>query len=117
MTRSRSPACLQALAALLLALFASSCSFVFVKGPPEDPEPGGEIECTSSLLVPTLDVAFITLSLLAASAETGEAIGANDVLAGTPWLVSALYGSIQATRCRNAREEAARELGSGAPPD
>lgn len=91
---------------LAMALSMSSCSFAFVKGPSDAREPDAEVECTSSFLVPLLDVVFVAAGLSAAAAERPEGIGAQDVVSGVPWLVSALYGSIQASRCREAREEA-----------
>lgn len=91
---------------LALILSVSSCSFAFVRGPPARTAADSTDECTSSFLVPALDVAFLGLALAATAAESTDGIEKGDVAAGAPWLVSALYGVIQVTRCRAAGSEA-----------
>ncbi|MDP8999666.1 MAG: hypothetical protein M3O46_06100, partial [Myxococcota bacterium] len=58
----------------ILALECSGCSFLFVKGPPSEPENSRLIECTSSRVAPAFDALFGGLEVI----RTGVAVAASD---------------------------------------
>lgn len=60
---------------LCLALTASGCSFAFVDGPPENHRQMPMFECTTSRVVPVLDVIWTVLqagNLAVAASSTDE---------------------------------------------
>ena len=59
--------------ALLPSLLAAGCSLVFVKGPPDPPEPSEEPSCTTSKVLPVLDaIGGTVLGIVAIAALAGD---------------------------------------------
>lgn len=98
----------------------SGCSFGLVRGPPGGHQEMRGFGCTSSYVMPVLDV----LGLGLGAAVTARQILNEDVQdpRARDWAVlsvgvgSAIYGFTQAARCRSAQSELRRRLNAGSPP-
>jgi hypothetical protein len=97
---------------------SSGCSFLFVKGPPSQPQHAPVIDCTTSKVAPVLDSVFGVLEvvrIVAAAAASDSAyqnasipreadIGLGLAFAAL-FIGSATYGGIQTGRCADLKEK------------
>jgi hypothetical protein len=104
------------LAAFLLALGISGCSFIFVRGPPSERPQSGAVDCTSSVVAPVLDLIWAGLNGTGAvqAISTDQATWNRQTTTsrdavigiGLTWLVvsgaSAIYGFKTTDACRQA---------------
>lgn len=100
----------------LLLVGLTACSFATLKRVPGDYSKGDELECTSELSSPLIDMSATVLSGLLAisllSAEPGSREKELDTAGYTALALSlglgasAVYGAFQVNRCRRARREA-----------
>ena len=91
-------------AAVLPLLLAAGCSVVFVKGPPDPHEPSVEPHCTTSRVVPVLDVlgsaALGVGSAVAFSGAEGPGpsfgpdMSERNAEQHRPWAIGMLVGSL-----------------------
>jgi hypothetical protein len=125
----------------LLAVGASGCSFVFVRGPPDRPiAPDAKLECSTSRLAPGADlVAGLGSFVLAGIVRNipprthpninpveGAEIAPVFVGLGVVWVASSLFGFVKSNSCLDVmqaqracfagRAEACRLLLEPAPP-
>jgi hypothetical protein len=105
--------------AVALALTASGCSLVFVRGPtPATPAAEGSQSCTQSRAAPIVDVALgglpasggLILGLMCVSTEfcreeNPEVLGGSllALAVGVPLLISAMVGFDRVDRCEEAQ--------------
>ena len=113
---------------IAVLLFQSGCSFLFVKGPPEQHAQMASFDCSESHAWPVIDTIWAGLNGLGAINASSDNMTPNQsqvVAVGVSWLVvsgiSAIYGFSQVSACNNARrqreERYQRSMGvSGAPP-
>lgn len=108
---------------LASAMFATSCSFLFVSGPPPHDQRIGRFDCTTTMAAPVVDGVLAALQVLglvwAASksdAEVREAAGIprdNAIGVSISWAIlytaSAVHGASRVSDCRDA-------LGTDEPP-
>ncbi len=106
------------LAAAALALSASGCSFIVVRGPPRDTPPGRVPHCTSVPIAPVVDTGLFGLAVLGAvvahqrlGEPDGGAFPNNDflrmqrtfsILGAVLEAAAAGYGYIEVASCRRA---------------
>ena len=112
-------------AACLCALMLSSCSFVFVSGPPELGPPGAAVppaSCTTSNAAPVVDSVLAGIQGLGAigaftSDEVDDDIrvplGAGELVIGALFLASAVVGTNRIAACQEYRVAAEEANQSG----
>jgi hypothetical protein len=118
---------------MVALLFHSGCSFLFVKGPPEQHAQMSSFDCSESNAWPVIDTIWAGLNGLGAISASndsttpspGQPSHSQVVAVGVSWLVvsgiSAIYGFSKVSTCNDARrqreERYQRAAGvSGAPP-
>lgn len=120
--RNRGP--LRILRLVTLASFCGGCSFVFVDGPPpkhEKAPPQRSVDCTTGPAAPVLDTIFGTnaagAAVLALATEgSSDKVRAGSSLAAAAFITSAVYGYINTSACREAKEERLIRLLRGPGP-
>jgi hypothetical protein len=103
-------------------LVSTGCSFLFVKGPPDDPTSGRSFDCTSSRVAPALDTIFGGLEVVRVGVDTAVADSAfqgapigkgEDIAFGTVFaalfLGSAIYGYNATMKCSAASHGESRQ--------
>lgn len=105
---------LTTMAMFCAAFIGSGCSFLFVNGPPAHHEQMRYFDCSSSNVIPVLDVIWAGLNGLGAanafSKDEDEMENRNTVIAvGFMWLAvsgaSAIYGFTTVADCKGAKEK------------
>lgn len=116
-------------AAVILSVAGSGCSFLFVNGPPPDHKTSTFFDCTSSNTIPFVDVAFAAGSVLEAveggtgvqsqgydtttTSRTGEAVTFG--VTAAVLAASAAYGFNKTSQCREALADLVRRTPPAAP--
>jgi hypothetical protein len=97
---------------IVALLFHSGCSFLFVKGPPEQHAQMWTFDCSESNAFPILDTIWAGLNGLGAITAAGDSTTPNQtqvIAVGTSWLVvsgiSAIYGFSKVSACNEARRQ------------
>lgn len=97
------------LAVLVLTSQLAGCSLLFVSGPPPDLQRGTTVlTCTTSVIAPVLDLAWVAYTVAAVSAEKTGGMGGADYALSSLWVGSAAYGFWKTSQCRSAIDEANR---------
>lgn len=113
---------------IVALLFDPGCSFLFVKGPPEQHAQMSSFDCSESNAWPVIDTIWAGLNGLGAISAGNDSTTPNQsqvIAVGVSWLVvsgiSAIYGFGKVSACNEARrqreERYQRAMGvPGAPP-
>jgi hypothetical protein len=106
---SRAFAPIRVLTTLSLLGGASGCSYVLAAGPPPHPESASELDCSSTRLLPSLDMVlggvFASATIGAVIDDSGDSANSGVVTAGIAAvsLASAVYGFTVTERCIEAK--------------
>lgn len=111
---------------LSLLFGAGGCSFAALQRVPGDYKTGDDLTCTDDLSYPLIDMAgtvlsgVLAISLISAGTnqEQGSSLTGAGIASGTLALglaSSAMYGSYQVNRCRQARNTASPSQGMPLP--
>jgi hypothetical protein len=120
--RKRGP--LRILRLATLASLCGGCSFVFVDAPPPQHEkapPQRSVDCTTGPAAPVLDTilgtkaASVAVRALATEGSS-EKVRAGSSLAAAVFITSAVYGYINTSACREAKEKRLIRLLRGPGP-
>lgn len=110
----------------------ASCSLAFVNGPPPNPERLPFFDCTTSNVLPTVDLLFAGAAAVDAIGGTAGASGlpssraelVSFAVEGAAFAASAIYGYNKTSECKRAQAELFKRIpltptfapGFGSPP-
>jgi hypothetical protein len=100
-------------------LLQSGCSFLFVKGPPDNHAEMASFDCSESNALPVLDLIWAGLNGIGAASAAGDDQIMNQeqiVGVGLAWVVvsgiSAISGFSKVSKCKDARRQRERRYES-----